>query len=250
MESVKLSDIKHKINYYHPIGMGSSAICFMMKDGMVYKHYFNNSQARFLIDNKSIDFRKRMEILSTLDNDTFYAPLTLVLKDDDLIDGYIMRKASGKTINKMNKNLLVKDVLEDLKVLIDEVYSISDKQIRLGDLHDHNILYDGKFRIIDLDKGSKMEKSYTNISIFNVGDIIFYINHAILGVNSYYDIHFYNHKIRELYGKALCDGYDAYVEYLKAIDEYLRLDNPRLRDYRKAGILLYEKSISKDYYGL
>ena len=99
-------------------------------------------------------FEKKLEKLSKLNTSYFAIPIENIYLKNKLI-GYTMYKKDGVTFEKINSNILIKDLLNGFLKLEDDLKILSINNIRILDLHYGNILFDDikkEINIIDTDE--------------------------------------------------------------------------------------------------
>lgn len=149
MEKIQLKEVKRVLKSPIPFGAGDSARCYLCNNGQVFKKYKHNYEAEEVIDYKEFD--SLLEDLNKLSTENIIGPKVLVY-DGDKIAGYLYEYIKGKELKKISTNTKVSSLLHCYKELINNIDRFADKDILVHDTHDRNIIYDGGFHIIDLDK--------------------------------------------------------------------------------------------------
>lgn len=211
MEITEIQNLYSYLKYSRIIGMGTSAICFLMPNGKVLKVYYERAFKRYIAAN--------MDMFSDIGNDSFIAPSELLFKNG-LCLAQIYKYIPGKTFNNINSNYTIKDILIGYKKLIEDTRKISEKSFVLCDIHDRNILFNGEFKIIDLDRGY-IDRSYScdAILISNMKKINEVILHSLFNVSLNKIIEFENFDIQNIYNKTFVD-IEKFPLLLEMIDEH------------------------------
>ena len=146
MDKIEVVDIKKYLKNSKFIGVGTTAICFLMPNGKVAKIFYDMpGSSDFYID--------RFEKMSSYGNDTFITPQELLIKDGKLI-GYTYPYIDAKTLKFTSPFVKIDDFLSNYETYLKDAKSFSESLFVPSDLHGGNILYDhGKCFIIDLDRG-------------------------------------------------------------------------------------------------
>lgn len=220
------------------IGVGCTAMCFLMKNGKVIKLYIETYDKKDLfnyVKNPIEHFSK----ISDLKNDTYMVPEELLVKDGKLV-GYLYDYVNGKTLRRYNYNL--QSLINSYDKLMDDTYSISEKGFDLHDMHDKNILLDDRFKIIDLDQGEFKDIDSDKLFVSNMGDINKTIIYNLFNVRSLDKISFKNRDFNDLYDQALyCNVY----EMKNLLKELQKMGAKRKKlTFKKEKLL----DIQKDYY--
>lgn len=224
------------------IGCGTTGFCFLLPDNKVIKLYYESVRKRELFDMHGINLIRFFEYLNTFNNDTFYGPIELLMNGDRVI-GYIKNLSYGKTINHMSGRITIDDFENMIDTLIKDVKLVSKRNLRIGDMHQRNIMYNSAFSIIDLDDSYFCDRfSYDRLVKYNMGDLLYVITKSVFKVRDSHDVYFRNSKLDESYKKAVYRDYEEYFNFL----EYLRIYGNNLSDLRCVGI--HYSLRHEDYY--
>lgn len=193
-----------------PIGFGTTAVCFLMRNNKVLKLYYSISLKNIMMS--------KLEILDEIGNDSYVTPEEVLIKDN-LCIGQIYPYIHAKTLNKINNNTISELLLNYDKLKKDTKY-ISDRQFLLGDLHRKNMLFNGFYYVIDLDKGYTEER-YKEDTIYslNMRKINETILYSIFGIKSDRVIDFLNEDIRKSYSNSL-SNLDDFPKLLELLSNY------------------------------
>lgn len=211
---MKVTNIESVIPYLKGsrfIGIGYTAMCFLMNNGKVFKLYIETFSKKNLfecISNPIEHFSKINEIK----NETYIAPDELLLKNGKVI-GYLYDYINGKTLRRLNYSLDL--LINSYDKLIEDTYKISEQGFDLFDVHDKNILFDNKFRIIDLDKGEYKEYGTERIFNSNMSEINKTIIYNVFSEPRYKEIRFCDCDRKELYNQSLYTDVYKMKELLK-----------------------------------
>ena len=210
---MKITEIKNLSKYLIgsiPIGVGTSAICFLMPNEKVLKIYYSSSLKNYITSN--------IEMFYKIGNETYIAPEELLLKDG-LCIAQIYEYIPSTTLHNISCGYKMNDIISAYEKLIIDTKAISEKSFVLRDLHDKNILFNGKFNIIDLDRGRIDERgTYTNIFKYNMRTVNEVILYSLLKVKCYEILEFNDPILQESYRKTL-SNVEEFPILLEKIDE-------------------------------
>lgn len=219
---MKITEIKNLSKYLIgsiPIGIGTSAICFLMPNEKVLKIYYSSSLKNYITSN--------IEMFYKIGNETYIAPEELLLKDG-LCIAQIYEYIPSTTLHNISCDYKMNDIINAYEKLIIDTKKISEKSFVLRDLHDKNILFNGEFNIIDLDRGYVAEnRASENIFRSNMELVNQTILYSLLKVKSYEILEFNNPMLQEIYCKTF-SYVEKFPELLEAIDEYGHTNIKRL----------------------
>jgi len=212
-EIMKITEVNNLYKYLIgavPIGFGTTAVCFLMRNNKVLKVYYSISLKNIMMS--------KFEILDEIGNDSYITPEEVLIKDN-LCIAQIYPYIKAKTLNKINKNTISELLINYDKLKKDTKY-VSDRNFLLGDLHRKNILFNGSYYVIDLDKGYTEERySENTIYSLNMRKINETILYSIFGIKSDRVVDFYNEDIKKSYCKSLSD-LDYFPELLELFAKY------------------------------
>ena len=217
MIKVKYTEIKSILPYLSfsiPIGVGTSAICFLMRDGNVLKLYINTYLKKELF--YKYDMKSHLKYLNEISNDSYIGPNEVLIKDNQVV-GYIYSYIKAKTLNKISNDINMKEILNAYQNLFDDTKEVSKNNFRIADLHNKNILYNSKFYIIDLDKGYQVDETNDNLFSKNICDINKNIIKSIFDLGFYEYMNFDDDKLEELYFKSLYDEPECFFELIEKL---------------------------------
>ena len=197
---MKITEVKDLSKYLigaFPFGVGTTAICFLMPNKKVLKMYYKEEIRQTLM--------KKIDLLEKSGNESFIAPEELLIKDNKCI-AQIYDYVDAPTLSSIKRKYSVSDILIAYDKLVEDIKRISDNRILLADLHEKNILFDGAFYIIDLDRVKTDEKlSEERIFMKNMGNVNEIILNSLFRLRYYEIIDFTNPDIQELHNSARCD---------------------------------------------
>lgn len=148
MKIIEIDKILPYIKHSFPIGMGMTAICFKNKNNRVIKIYKNNDDANLLLSKP--DFLNKLINLGSLSNDTYVGPDTILVKNGK-VAGYMYDYVDAPILAKLAKDTKISELFKNYDLLIKDTKLITDSHAKIVDLRRANILFDGKYNIIDLD---------------------------------------------------------------------------------------------------
>lgn len=209
MKIIEVNNINKYLVGAIPIGVGTTAICFLIPNNKVIKIYHSPLMKKFVFEN--------MHEFDCIGNDTYISPSEFLVKDN-LCVAQIYDYVKAKTLHSSNK-LKISEIIKAYDKLYQDTIKISEKGFFLCDLHDKNILFNGNFYIIDLDKGyiDEEKMSYLfNINMRNINQVILYF---IFKIKEYQILQFYDEKLNILYSKSLSEPYE-FIYLLNEIMNY------------------------------
>lgn len=235
---MKFTEIKSIFPYLKNsqiIGVGTTAICFLMQDGNVLKVYLNTFNKKELFYKRNM--LEHLKLLNSISNDSFIGPTEVLVKNGNCV-AYIYPYVYARTLFNMKKDTTIYDIVQSFDKLIDDTKKISEKSFRLGDIHDQNILFNHVYSIIDLDRGY-IEDRYDikNIQTSNMKEITKTIIYALFKVKCFEEISFFDDKLNELYFSTIYYHPEKLGEFLEKIVSIYDLKNPtrnnliKRRDY-------------------
>lgn len=224
------------------IGAGKTSCCFLLKNGSVLKIYKNSSKKRELFQNRSM--LEHIVLLSELKNESYITPKVVFTYLNEVI-AYKTEYRPAKTLAKVNLLTKIQDFLLCLDKLIEDTYLIGEKNFRLKDLHDKNILFNGHYYIIDLDFGKKEEGAKENINRYNIQDIIKLLFYFLFDVKAYEILKFDDPLLLTLYHDTLYKNYTYIYSFFEALQEEMKINELQVRDLRRTHLI--EKEYNSYY---
>lgn len=199
------------------IGVGTTAICFLLSDKRVLKLYYNSYNKKHLFYTK--DMTKHLEMLGKLTNETYIGPNEILISNNEVI-GYLYPYINAKTLKHMKKYISLDSIINKYKKLEKNTKEISTSNFLLRDLHDRNILIDKDIYIIDLDRGYiDQESTNDKVYTYNMREINKTIIDSLFNVKDYQLLEFTNLDIQKLYKEAIHKNPEAFIELLIKLDE-------------------------------
>lgn len=242
MKKIEVNSIIKQIIPLKIIGIGTTAICFKIRQNDVLKLYLNTPLKNNLF--KCYNMVEHLSKINEIGNNTFIVPDRLITKNNKLI-AYTYPYVSGKSLKHIDGNTKMRDYIKNYHILYFDTKKISDKKFRLHDMHAKNIVFDKEYKIIDLDKGYFDEKNdIDTIFLKNMKDI----NRAIL--NSIYDLNiddnliFQNEELAEKYLEMIVNDPTKFYEFMLCLCNN-NLDKTKNDIKRDTNIKIYSK---KQYY--
>lgn len=144
------------------LGQGEFGICYLMENGYVLK--------KFNIPLPIVDLDKFKYFLK-YKNDSIMFPVSFIY-DDIYLYGHISKRAFGKRLVDTFSSSNLLDMSTHSIRLENNIKHISKGKIQMFDMHDENVLYDGKkFSVIDTDEYFNMGSLYTvkEVEKVNIG---------------------------------------------------------------------------------
>ena len=240
---MKTTEIKSILTYLVgaiPIGIGTTAICFLMPNGKVLKLYMNTYLKRELFYYH--DMRKHLEFLNNISNESYIGPEELLIKNDEVI-GYIYTYINGLELKRLKNNIRLNDIVKGYENLYNDTLKISNNKFRLNDLHQKNILFNGNYYVIDLDKGYVDNKDNKKIFDINITNINNNIINSIFDLNFFEHLSFYDDDLDKLFYSSLYENHEDFYELL----EKLFYNGITKKDVKEK-IRIYVHKKDPDYY--
>lgn len=184
MEIVHTDNVKNLISFPLPIGTGTTARCYKSKDGDVIKVYRDNSDARFLL--RTDNFEDKLAQMGEISNDTFIAPKKLLYINNKL-SGYIYDYVRAKDLDRISKFTKLSSVFGHFDIVLDNLKKISNKNFILRDVHGRNILFNGKYHVIDLDRGVFEDYDSRTIYMKNSREVFATVIDQIYGLKPWHE---------------------------------------------------------------
>lgn len=227
------------------IGVGTTSMCFLMTNGKVIKIFLETAHKKDLFRKK--EMFNQLDMLSRLKTEHYIGPEEVLIKKGHIV-AYIMDYVPGKTIDRMDKELKVSEIVEACKRLEEDTYKISEQEFLLSDLHGKNIMFNDCFNVIDLDNGSFSDYYEDGcIMKYNMQDLLDQIIHSIMGISDKKDIIFLNSEINNLYNSVIYREYQEYVAFLKSLSKVVKEDNPTIGELQKNRSLLLRTKKHEEY---
>lgn len=225
------------------IGIGSTAICFLLTDGRVLKLYYNIYIKGLIFNN--CDIVSHFLDINSISNDTYIGPDEILINKDSVI-GYIYPYVDAKTLYYSRYFISLNEIINKYPKLYEDTKKISQKNFILRDVHDKNILVKSIFYIIDLDYGyinedlSKKDIFYDNMKKIN--KIIIY---SLFNVNDDELIDFKDDTINDLWHNSIYLHPESFLELLEKLQEQCYPKKTSILNLRKS--VPYNKSYNSYY---
>lgn len=218
MKKTNITSLYQYLNGSYPIGIGTTGICYLMKDKRVLKVFLNTSGTNYLF-NKYENIIDHFENINNLKNETYVVPEELLIKDNKCV-AYIYDYIKSRTLKNIKLNTKIDSLIYGYDKLYEDTIEISNKRFCLYDLHDRNILFNNSYKIIDLDKGT-FEHIMTkeNILKINMNAINKTILYSLFRVKDYQLLNFYDIYLNESYKKNILENYNGMKIFLKELKE-------------------------------
>lgn len=207
------------------IGVGTTAVCFLMSDNRVLKVYRNTYLKRQLFELKNM--KEHLKLLNKITNDSYIGPDEVLLKNNEVI-AYIYPYINSKTLSKISNGVTIYDLCENFDKLIDDTEKVSNYSFRLGDLHSKNILFNLYYHLIDLDKGYiEKDKDKSEINRENIRDITKTIIYSLFNIKYNEEICFYDKNLNDLYCSVIYYNQAKLKDLLEEIIKIYNIENPK-----------------------
>ena len=225
---MKVTEVKYT-KVVKPCGVGTTAVCFVTKDGRVLKLYLNTDRTKML--NKYSNLVERLEEINSIKNDTYIGPEEVLVKNDYVI-GYLYPYIHSRSLRYVNSNVTMSDIKCNFDKLLEDTKAISDKAFCLKDLHSGNILFNGEYKVIDLDWGhiDDSNKYLLNINSTNVFKTILY---SIFKVDPWEILNFNTINTQEQYRKTKWYNLDSINEFFEVLEKESNIQNPSIKQLRR-----------------
>ena len=241
MRVVEINNIRDYIKDSIFIGKGTTAYCYLRPNNDVVKIYRNNSYTKELFSR--VDMLQRLTDIDGIQNDTYVGPETILIKDG-IVVGYVFPYVDAKTLHTVSLRTTLFDLFNNIDTLIDDTKDISDKGFRLYDVHNKNILFDGNYYVIDLDKGKLVEDS-SNIFKYNMSSIRSTILGQIFNSKPWEIIKFKDEELQEFDGRNSWTSDENIYEYFRMLANKSGEANPSIKQLRRK--IDYKKYFNEYY---
>lgn len=209
--------------YRIPIGRGTTAVCYLMKDGNVLK-IFKDTFNTYSLKKIFPDLIDHFEKLNNIKNGSYISPDELLVLNGEVI-AYIYKYVNAKTFKKVSPLMPLDQMFlsDGYKKLKEDTLEVSENGFELFDTHDENILFDGvNFYNIDLD--------FSNISTFKSADTLYSQNmrsiqkaliYSLFNIKSdkKYDLFFKNQILDELYNQAIYRDENQIAQLIEELEK-------------------------------
>lgn len=184
------------------ISVGTTAVCFLMKNGKVLKVFLDTHRKRQLFSRYD-NIIDHFDEIYQIKNDSFIVPEELLIKDGICV-AYIYDYINARELKHLRLKTSLQHLIDAYDRLYEDTCQISDKKFRLSDVHDKNILFNTKYKIIDLDRGFFKEEDPAELVYkFNIQKINKTIIYSLLRMPANYEIKFIDKDLNELYNESL-----------------------------------------------
>lgn len=239
METLEAKSVLPFIRNSKIIGIGTTAICFKMSGGMVFKLFKYND-----ID-ISDDFYTKINRISSISNDTYIAPQKLLIINDK-IRGYFYPYVNAHTLRGISSNTKISELFKSYEKLVEDTKEVSNKNFRLYDLHSGNILFDGNYYIIDLDRCCFSDKIATEcIFELNISKIFKIIIKQIYKTEIWELPIFEDKDIEHYLNHIKVENIDDIYELIRIIANYCNVIDPTIKEVRSK---IKVKNVFNEYY--
>lgn len=214
MKVINIKSILPYISLSIPIGLGTSAVCFLMSNNKVLKLYINTYLKYELFH--TFNMEEHLICLSKVSNDSYIGPEEILIKNNKVI-GYIYSYVPGKVLKKLPDDIKLEHFIKAYEKLYKDTILISNKNYIIQDLHQKNIIFNNYFNVIDLDKGYLDGSNKEKIFIKNMASINKTIINSIFGLKFFEYLHFQDDKLDDLYNLSLYENSELFYELLERL---------------------------------
>ena len=138
-----------------PNGKGNYGECYIVDNNTLYKEFFR-------LDDGSYPFEKNyFNDMQGIENGTFVFPKKIYTNGDYTL-GYTMDYIHAYNLELIQLDFSLSDFIIALDRLKEDLKRLTENGIVICDVNSRNILYDGKFHVIDTDLFTTEEKSGFN----------------------------------------------------------------------------------------
>ena len=185
-----------------PIGVGTTAVCFLTPRNEVIKLFYNSGNTYSLFHSR--DMLSHLSYISEISNSTYIGPKDIYVKKGKVI-GYTYPYIYKDTLSKMPSYITKKNILSGYPELLSNTRKISDKNFRLYDMHHKNVLFSNGYKIIDLDKGyvETNEKYIPSLFVDNMRQVTKVIIEQLYDLKIDEHLSFEDEELQKLYLRVL-----------------------------------------------
>lgn len=223
------------------IGSGETGSCFLLKDKTVLKIYNETDKKRDLFQ-LNYPMLEHIKLLSTLKNESYITPEVVFVCNGEVV-AYKAEYRNAKTLEKIKFNMRIQAVLANLDKFIEDTYLIGEKNFRLQDSHNRNILFNYYFYMIDLDFGYNLEESIDQINKFNIRGIMEVLLRTLFQVKDYEMLIINEPSLFKLYNKSIYEDYKNIYPFFELLKEAIKVSDLQVKHLR----LTHNGLISKEY---
>jgi len=219
------------------IGIGTTAICFLLPDNQVLKLYYNSYNKRHLFYHHNM--LEHLKLLNSVTNDTYIGPEELLINNGK-VTAYLYPYINDKTLHASKNFITLNEIITKYPKVESDTDKISKNNFLINDLHDRNILIGNKLSIIDLDRGY-IDEDLTVEKIYqrNMNEINQTIIQSLFNIEDYEIIEFKDSKLNNLYKESTHSAPNAFIELLEQINEQCYPQKSTSKVLRKK--ILYSK---------
>ena len=239
----EITSLDEYLNNSKFIGIGTTAICYLMQDGNVIKVFRDTFNTRLLFERK--DIFDHFVKLCDLGNESYIAPRELLVKDRKVI-AYTYPYVKAKTLLFLSKKTKVRDTLRNYNRLINDTKEISNMNYKLYDTTNRNILFNDRFNIIDIDRGKFLnnnESKCYDLKKYNIRQIVDTYMRKLFGINNIDFYNFYNYYLDEQFRNVDWLDEKSVYDFFEELFSYINNPNPTIKEVRKHMLIRKEFNI-------
>lgn len=240
MQKIQIDSKYDIIKSSIPIGSGFCARCYRCKDGNVFKEFKKNEDGQAIVERK--DLETIMEALYKSSNESIIGPKTLVYQDKKFV-GYIYEHIKGIELFSISPLARINTLFDNVDILLKDIKSLTKNRVELFDTHGKNILFDGKYHVIDMDKSiiAKDDLSDEKLEKFNKQAVLITILNAVYGFKPWHEGTYTGVDVNDyIYRKDITA--DSLRELKEEFERVCRTKNPRLLKIKRR--TLHERHIN------
>ena len=240
MQKIQIDSMYDIVKSPIPIGSGFCAHCYRCKDGNVFKKFKNNEDGQGIVERE--DLEEIMEALNKSSNSSIIGPKILVYQDKKFI-GYIYEHINGIEVSSISRFARIDTLFKNIGVLLEDIHKLTENRVELFDTHGRNILFDGHYHIIDMDKSiiAKDDVPDERLERYNKEAFFITIINAIYGFKPWHEGVYTGVEINDyIYRKDI--NIDSLRELKEEFERVCRKKNPSLVKIRRH--TLHQKRIN------
>ena len=175
-----------KLNLGKIINSGSCSDIHQFIPNFYFKKFKSDYQD--IKDPLNAELLEVLRYLSELKNMPYIVRAKDIYLSPTTLFGYSMPKIEAKSLDDIEDNILVSDLLTSFSLLSQDVYTLSKHYVKTEDIGTNNLLYNGLMYMIDLDL-SLVDKRYIPDELYErtMYSLIYSLNKVLLDDYRYSD---------------------------------------------------------------
>ncbi len=215
-----------------PIGYGTTAMCFLTRDNNVIKYYLPTPNKKEMFAKRNM--LETLTFIYLIQNNTYVGPEEVFMKNDEVI-GYKYPYIEAPTIKSLSNNTTLFELYNHYEELLKDTKDISDKHFRLHDVHYKNVLFNGNYYVIDLDKGRE-DLNCTSLYKHNANLLGQTMVEKLFNVKPWEIAFFEEEKIKEAYHYINWSDDESVFTFFETLAKSLNEPNPTIKRVRRIPI--------------